>query len=65
MFTDPTGLDGVNIYKDAEKVYAYLVMVSIGARKRTLAGHTVLKMDRLILVSTRLCIINSALKIHC
>ncbi len=33
-----------------------------GARKRTLAGHTVLKMDRLIPASTRLCIIRQCLK---
>ncbi len=30
-------------YRDAENVYAPLVMVSIGARKRTLAGQTVYK----------------------
>jgi hypothetical protein len=31
------------IRKDAENVYAPLVMVFIGARKRTLAGQTVYK----------------------
>jgi hypothetical protein len=40
--------------KNVENVYAPLVMVSIGARKRTLAGNTVYK-NGMIPVSTHLC----------
>ncbi len=31
----------INVFRDAESVFALLVMVSIGALKRTLAGKTI------------------------
>ncbi len=56
-FTNPTGYDGAKYTKDAYEynVYAPLVMVSIWGRKRTLPNKTVIKMDRLMPVSTHLC----------
>jgi hypothetical protein len=56
VFTDPTGWDGVKKYYIAENVYAPLMMVvSLGARERTLAGKRLyIRMDRLIPILTPL-----------
>ncbi len=54
ILTQPVGTVS-KCTKDAENVYAPLMMVSIGTRKGHWPASQFIKMDRLIPVSTRLC----------
>ncbi len=55
VFTDPNGWDSAKCTKDAEKVYAPLLMVSIWGRKGHFTRRQFIKMNQLIPVSTHLC----------